>query len=109
METMTTRWPLYRIQMNSHLMLLSTLSNTALFLGKTNSAIQTVRVQATAIQLDAADAALYPVELIVMETALRLELQYQLSFSDVDETELLPIKLLPRPGNNGLAHKIRHR
>ncbi|KIM78185.1 hypothetical protein PILCRDRAFT_824654 [Piloderma croceum F 1598] len=49
------------------------------------------------------------IELIVMETALRLESQHQVSFFDIDETGLLPLKLLPRPGNNGLAHKIRHR
>jgi histone-lysine N-methyltransferase EZH2 len=44
-----------------------------------------------------------------METALRLESQYTLSFADLDATGLLPLKLLPGPGNNGLAHKIRHR
>jgi hypothetical protein len=52
---------------------------------------------------------LCPVELIVMETALRLEHQHQASFFDIDETGLLPLTLLPRPGNNGLVHKIRHR
>lgn len=50
------------------------------------------------------------VELIVMETALRLEAKYQLSFSDIDQTKILPLEIMPRPGkSHGLAHKIRHR
>lgn len=44
-----------------------------------------------------------------METALRLESQYLFSFVAIDETGILPLGLLPRPGNNGLMHKIRQR
>ena len=44
-----------------------------------------------------------------MEAALRLRSQKYLSFEDLDKTGLLPLALLPRPGDNGLAHKIRHR
>jgi histone-lysine N-methyltransferase EZH2 len=78
------------------------------FLGKTNFVIQIVSQQAKTIQFDGTDLSC-PVELIVMETALRLESQYQASFFDIDEIGLLPLTLLPRPGNNGLVHKIRHR
>ena len=104
---MTTRWLLYHMQMNLVLMLLTTPSNMALFLGKTNFVTQTVSQPGKNNSVWNWSSG--PVELIVMETALRLESQHQVSFFDIDETGLLPLKLLPRPGNNGLAHKIRHR